>query len=56
MSDDIERFERLAEAFYRETRIWPPGKDRAPAEGSDGISDRERMRRWNEWLKARLAD
>jgi hypothetical protein len=47
----LERFERLAEAFRKETGIWPPGKDRPAAMGSDGISDAERMDLWTDWLR-----
>jgi hypothetical protein len=48
--DVVAIYERLAEAFRRETRIWPPGKDRPSAMGSDGISREERWRRWDQWL------
>jgi hypothetical protein len=47
----LERFERLAEAFRKETGIWPPGKDRPAAMGSDGIPDAERMDLWTDWLR-----
>ena len=53
ISDPSAEFERLAEEFYLETRITAPGKDRAPAQGDDGISREERMRMWREWLASR---
>lgn len=49
----LERFERLAEEYHRETGLWPPGKDRPAAAGSDGITDMERATRWQLWLAER---
>lgn len=49
-------FDVLAEAFRRETGITAPGKDRAPAEGDDGVSRGGRVRRWRRWLEARDAE
>lgn len=44
------RFDRLAEAFRRDTGMMAPGKDCPAAMG--GMDDDEgRMRAWAEWLK-----
>jgi hypothetical protein len=49
----LERFERLAAEFHRETGIRAPGKDAPAAAGSDGIPEVERMDLWREWLEMR---
>lgn len=49
-----ERFERLAEEFYRETRMMAPGKDSPAALGGPDYT--ERTARWCEWLAARPAE
>lgn len=48
----LERFERVAEVFYRETRIMAPGKD-APMD-SDQPEPDERRRIYDEWSAARI--
>jgi hypothetical protein len=52
-AEGIELFEQLAAAFHRETGVWPPGKDRAAAAGSDGIDENSSWQRWHEWLRDR---
>lgn len=51
--NSVERFERLAEAFYRDTGLLAPGKD-APAAG--GQPDREeRSEKYDAWIDAKIA-
>jgi len=50
--DPVARYDRLAEAFRRETGLMAPGKDIPAACGGDD-DDETRMRRWIDWLKAR---
>jgi hypothetical protein len=45
-----ERYDRLAEEFYRETGMMAPGKDVAAAMAED--NNRERFTAWIAWLKA----
>lgn len=50
--DPNERYERLADEFYRATGMLAPGKDQAAAEG--GFPAHEaRAKRWNEWINTR---
>lgn len=51
--DPNERFEALAERFYRETGIMAPGKD-VPAASGDDMPYDERRKRWSEWQTARI--
>jgi hypothetical protein len=49
--------DRLSMEFYRETHVWPPGKD-APLEMHHEHDEEERRRRWQAWLdehRAKLA-
>lgn len=51
-----DRFERLAEAFYRETGLIAPGKDVAAAYGmADDDYDR-RCSAWARWLDSRATE
>lgn len=52
VSDALERFERDAAAFHRETGMLAPGKDQ-PAAMNGSPSDAERMDAWAEWLRKR---
>jgi len=47
-----EEFDELTELFYTETRIWPPGRDRAAAMGGEDIED-VRHSAWEYWNRAR---
>lgn len=49
----VDRFERLAEAFYRDTGLLAPGKD-APAAGGQPDDD-VRRERYDAWIDARLS-
>lgn len=49
---NVDRFERVAEMFYRETGCYAPGKDVAAAAG-DSTSMVERVARWEAWYVAR---
>lgn len=49
---NVDRFERVAEMFYRETGCYAPGKDVAAAAG-DSVSMVERVARWEAWYVAR---
>lgn len=44
----LERFERLAERFHRETGLMAPGKDMPAAMGP--VDHDERMSSWVDWL------
>lgn len=48
----VDRFERLAEAFYRDTSILAPGKD-APAAGGQPDDD-VRRERYDAWIDAKV--
>lgn len=50
--NSVERFERLAEAFYRDTGLLAPGKD-APAAGGQPARD-ERSARYDAWIDAKI--
>ena len=51
--NSIERFERIAEQFHRETGIMAPGKDVSAAGGQP---DREERReRYDAWVAAKVA-
>jgi hypothetical protein len=52
MSDEspLDRFERLAAQFHRETGMMAPGKDVAAMAG-DSHSFSERWEAWDAWLK-----
>ncbi len=45
-----ERFERLAEEFYRETGIFAPGKSQ-PVEWGETHPEKERWDAWDKWVK-----
>jgi hypothetical protein len=53
-ADALERFERDAEAFHRETGMLAPGKDQ-PAAMNGSPTDEERMDAWTAWLRERAA-
>lgn len=42
-----ERYDRIADDFYRETRMWPPGRSRPAAMGGD--PDGESVARYQAW-------
>jgi hypothetical protein len=46
---DYDRFERLADEFYRATGYMAPGKD----DRSNSHTYEERRNRWDEWISAR---
>lgn len=46
-----DRYERLAEEFWRDTHMMAPGKDVSPQMG--GPSFEERAAAWREWIKTR---
>jgi hypothetical protein len=48
----LERFERLAAEFHRDTGLLAPGKD-APAASGGFPTERERADRWTAWLAER---
>lgn len=50
----LERFERLADEFYRETGLMAPGKS-VPMEMGNVGYDEERHTRWRTWLDLRRA-
>lgn len=49
---NVDRFERVAELFHRETGCVAPGKDIAAASG-DSMSGVERLTRWENWYANR---
>lgn len=50
----LERYEKLAAAFHRETGMLAPGKDQ-PAAMNGSPSLEERAERWRSWCAARAA-
>jgi len=50
-----ERFERVAEAFYKDTGSMAPGKDVPLAMASSPPSDAGRMAVFDKWVDAKLA-
>lgn len=44
-----ERYERIADDFYRETHLWPPGRSRAAAMGPAYSSDEEEKNVQRDW-------
>lgn len=46
-----ERFEYMAELFYKETGYVAPGKDLPAALNNGGYTDVERDNAWGEWLE-----
>jgi hypothetical protein len=42
-----ERYDAIADAFYRETRLWPPGRSMPMAMG--GVSEKDEKRAREEW-------
>jgi hypothetical protein len=50
----LERFERDAAAFHRDTGLLAPGKDQPAAMGGHP-TDEERMAAWTAWLRNRAA-
>ena len=51
--DSVERFERLAAAFYRDTGVMMPGKD-TPAAG-DQPDIEESRKKYDAWIDAKVA-
>lgn len=49
----IEEYDRLSMEFYNETLIWPNGKDRPAAMGSDDEAFRVVDKAYQYWLKAK---
>lgn len=45
-----ERYERLAELYYRETGRTAPGKDISPVFGITKVNEEERLEEWKKWL------
>jgi hypothetical protein len=52
--NNLERFERVAEMFLRETGCMAPGKDVSAASG-DAMTHEERRERWEAWYAERAA-
>lgn len=53
-SDAIARYEKLAEAFYRDTGYMAPGKDVPAAMGNSPTANLGlRQKKWTEWLQKR---
>jgi hypothetical protein len=50
--DSVERFERLAAAFYRDTGVMMPGKDAPAAGGQPDIE--ERRKKYDAWIDAKI--
>lgn len=51
--NSLERFERIAAQFYRETGFLAPGKDAPAAGGQPDIE--ERRQRYDAWIDAKVA-
>lgn len=51
----VADYDRLAEAFRRETGLMAPGKDVPAAMNISDEDEEERRRRWPEWLREREA-
>lgn len=51
--NSTERYDRIADDFYRETGLWPPGRSRAAEMGTDPTDPAFIQKRWrefcNEW-------
>jgi hypothetical protein len=53
VDNDIEKFERLATLFYRQTGFMAPGKDIPAAAGPQNISEEELLSSWEGFLNSR---
>lgn len=51
--DFIARYDKLADAFYAETGVWPPGRSLPLEMGWVGISDDECWECWTTWCARR---
>lgn len=51
---NLDRFERVAELFHRETGMLAPGKDQAAASGNSPTYE-QRVEQWEAWYAKRAA-